>query len=388
MTVKSIPLFLVASLFGIDTAAQAALCQEKILCQEKTLGQEKKGAPPVKPAPDGSTVAGEVGALLEKSMHTTAWFPDGFCGSVLVAKGGKVLLEKSYGYANDSKQEPIRVDALWDWCSVTKQFTAAGVVKLAQGKKLSIEDPLTKIYPKAPADKGKVLLRHLLNHTSGMKGGDFKGVSPFDRDAVVKYILEQPVVDTPGDKWEYSNQAYFLLAAIIEKVSGQPYERFMKEQVFKPAGLTSATFIGEPDCDVKRVPLDDRGKGVPFAYGTRMSWGYRGAGGVVATVRDMLLWDTALRGNKLFKELDKEKLYTVGKNNYALGWEVSKESGKLRYEHSGHTGKVVTYYLREPESEIAVALAYSYEPTPHPKIVASNLALIARNGKAPPGLDR
>jgi CubicO group peptidase (beta-lactamase class C family) len=352
---------------------------------------QQKGGKPGKPDPsasDAGIVRGEVGAILEKTMHSPKWFPDGFCGSVLVAKGGEVLLEKSYGLADDAKKTPIATNALWDWCSITKQFTAAGVLRLEQEKKLSIDDAITKIFPKAPADKSKVTLRHLLNHTSGIEGGKFEGIDPFDREAVVKHILAQKLGSEPGSKWEYSNQAYFLLAALIEKVSGQPYERYMKEHLFKPAALQGATFIGEPDCDLRRVPLDDRGRGVAFAYGTRMSWGYRGAGGAVLTVRDMYLWDRALAGTKVLDDARKAKLYDVGLQGYALGWEVSRDSGKLRYEHSGHTGKVVTYYLRKPDSGIVVALAYSYEPQPHPKIVAANLALVARNGKAPPDFDK
>src|SRR6185295_9431037 len=148
---------------------------------------------------------------------------------------------------------------------------------------------------------------------------------------LMRWFLAGKVKTEPGTSWEYSNAAYFFLAGLIEKLTSKYYEDYVRENVFKPAELLDTYFIGDPKLPMDRVPLDDRGKGVKFAYGDKLSWGYRGAGGIVASVSDMLLWDRALRGTKVLSDAAKKKYYTVGLNNYALGWEVSNASGVTEY---------------------------------------------------------
>lgn len=342
---------------------------------------QKKGKPSKQSASADGVVQGEIGAKLEEYMTSKANFPNGFSGCVLVASKGEILLQRGYGIADADKDVKLGPDALWDWCSVTKQFTAAAVLKLEMQKKLSIEDPLKKFFPKCPDDKAGVTLRHMLNHTSGIGVPALEGVDPRDREEVVKAFLTAPIVSKPGEKWEYSNMAYVVLGVIIEKLSGKTYEGYCEEQLFEPAGMKDAGFVGDGKIDLKRVPRDARGHGPQFAYGYEMTWGYRGCGGAVASVKDMLLWHQALSGTKILSDAAKREYYTVGLNNYALGWEVSKDSGRLTYAHSGHTGQVVTYFLRDVDDDIVVALACNEEPATHPQITASNLAVIARKAK-------
>lgn len=330
---------------------------------------------------NGATVLGELGKELDLYMSSETNFPGGFCGVVLVAKGGDVLLEKGYGVMDADTKTPMPANALYDWCSVTKQFTAAAILKLEMQKKLSIEDPLKKLFPKCPKDKADIPLRLLLNHTSGIQNdGGLDNTKLTDREATIEMILNLPVVTKPGETWAYNNIAYFLLGAIVEKVSGTTLEKFCVEQLFAPAGM-EARLIGDPKLELARVPRDARGTGVQFAYGPQLTWGYKGAGGVVASVRDMLRWHQALAGDKVLGKAQKAEYYTVGKHDYALGWEVSRAAGELEYAHSGHTGKVVTYYLRWPEEDVVVALAYSYEPEPYPGVPARELARMAKKHK-------
>jgi CubicO group peptidase (beta-lactamase class C family) len=342
-----------------------------------------------KKAKDASEVVkGETGAVLERFMRSERNFPGGFSGTVLVAKGGEVLLAKGYGLEDAAAKRPMRADALWDWCSVTKQWTAAAILKLEMQKKLAIDWPLTKIYPQAPDDKKKITLRHLMNHTSAISSkASFNGVDLWSRDAFVDFALRLPVEAAPGTRWEYSNIAYFLLAAIVEKVTGGTYEKYVVDNVFKPAGMKDASFIGLPELDLKRVPKEADGTGPQFAYGNKMSWGYRGAGGIVASTRDLLAWHQALKGDKLLSAAAKQKYYTVGLEDYALGWEVKKDGRGLRYAHSGHTGKLVTFYLRDVENDVVVAYVSSDEPKVHPEITCTHLWMIAREGKLPPGAE-
>jgi CubicO group peptidase (beta-lactamase class C family) len=361
---------------GIAAAAVAAAVP---LCAQKP---GKKAKTP--PAASG-TVNGERGALLDRYVSDPQLVKEGLSGVVLVAKGEELLLEKGYGWLDAERKVPMPANAQVDWCSVSKQFTAACVLRLVLAKKLRLDDPLTRFFPKAPADKAKVTLRHLLNHTSGIDPGkDWSKVDPWSRESVAAKVLSAGFASPPGEKWEYSNAAYFLVAAIVEKVTGKPFERVMRDEVFGPAGMSDSGLIGDPQVDLARVPREDRGLGDQYAYGPRLSWGYRGAGGVVATVRDLWKWDRALRGEKVLPAALRKEYYQPALEGYALGWEVRNENGRTRYQHSGHTGKLVTYYLRILEDEIVVAIACNGEPSVHVAVLASNLAAIARTGKAPP----
>jgi CubicO group peptidase (beta-lactamase class C family) len=328
------------------------------------------------PKPEqGEVVLGGTGRRLDEHVRKLD-----FCGSVLVARKGEILLNKGYG-SMDEKETPMRADAMWDWASASKQFTAAAILKLEMMRKLSLDDSIRKHWKDAPKDKQKVTIRHLLDHTSGIRQPDSLGVDPRDRDAVVKRFLSLEVSWVPGSKWEYSNLSYWVLAALVEKVSGDSFEEFSIEHLFRPAGMEDACFIGWKDLDLARVPKDKRGKGVHFAYGYQMSWGYRGSGGAVVSLPEMLLWDRALRGDKILSKKAKDRMYEVGKNDYACGWFVDKSMGGTIYRHSGRVGETVTSYLRWIDEDIVVALARSEIPREHPDETAKALAAIARSAK-------
>lgn len=353
--------------------------------QEKKKGKEKGGK---KDVAAGATVLGERGEKADAYLREDLDRNDGgFCGSALVAVGGKIVLEKGYGPADEKAGKEIGVDALWDWASVSKQFTAAAVLRLQDMKKLDVDDPLKKFFPKAPADKAEVTLRQLLNHTSGIQSG-FRGEWNFDansRDSLIDLVLSLPMESKPGEKFDYSNSGYGFLAALVEKVSGKTFEEFCEKELFERAGLKGAKQIGMPGLDLARVPKIARGKGFTdrssdfaFAYGNRLTWGYRGCGGFVLTTGDMFLWDRALRGEKLLSKASKADLYTVGKNDYALGWEVKNLNGAKVAAHSGGVLGVATYYVRGLDDDFCIALAYSSEPKTPFEAVAGNLLRLAR----------
>ena len=371
-----------ASCSRIGTAARSAL-RSRSTVVPPAAEDERKGKPKRPATADPSAVVeGAAGQELDEFMQSAQHFPEGFNGCVLVAKEGAVLLAKGYGVAKADPPTPMRADALWDWCSVSKQFTAAAVLKLEMQKKLKLDDPLKKFWKDAPKDKQAITVRQLLNHTSGLPTApELDRAKLFDRDATAQGILAAPVVREPGKKWEYNNAAYFLLAALIERVSGESFEAYCRTNLFAPAGMKEAGFIGDGKADHARAPGDARGTKPPFAYGERMSWGYRGAGGALASVFDMLAWDEALRSDKLLSKAAKAQYYAVGLENYALGWEVTKGAGGLRAAHSGHTGNLVTYYLRLLDERVVIAIAYSYEPKTHPSITVEELLRIARSAK-------
>jgi CubicO group peptidase (beta-lactamase class C family) len=367
-------------------------------------------SPGKKPKPAGVIVEGDVGKQLDELLLATDKADGGFCGVALVASKGKVLLQKGYGIADAEGNKPMPPDALYDWASVTKQFTATAMLRLIDAsrlddaglrklparkvadaqhnkkwRKLSLDDPLSRFYPDVARDKAAVTLRQLLNHTSGIESG-FKNDWKFDaqdRDSLMKLVLGLPMTSKPGEKWDYSNSAYAFVAGLIEVITEMSFEDYCDEMLWKPAGMKSATQIGRPNLDLARVPKIDRGKGFPdrpkdlaFAYGNKMNWGYRGCGGVVAPTEDMLAWDRALRDPKFLSKESLEELYKPALNKYALGWEIE---GK-RAEHSGGVRGVVTYYLRHLERDYVVALACTYTPKAHPKLTANQLAKVVEGG--------
>lgn len=347
------------------------------LCAPALTAQKGKAK-----AGDDATVHGKLGDELDGIVAAFDAAAGGFAGVVLVARDGRILLEKGYGVHDAATGRPVGVDSLWDWASVTKQFTAAALLRLQDKKKLDLDDPLRKHWPKTPADKKGVTVRHLLEHTSGIQAG-FRGEWEFDssrRTSLEELVLALPVESKPGEKHEYSNSGYALAAALVEKLSGKSFEDYCRQELFAPAGMKDAGMIGDRELDLDRVPKIERGVGFTdrpaefrFAYGNTLGWGYRGSGGVVATARDMFAWDQALRGTRLLSAKARKELFTVAKDDYALGWMVRRlPAGECAF-HSGGVLGVVTMYYRLLDADVVVALACNYTPKDNPARLAEQL---------------
>src|SRR5687767_11723839 len=185
--------------------------------------------------------------LLDSMANLYAQLKD-FNGSVLVAQKGNVLLEKGYGYKDVTQKTKVDANSLYQYGSVTKQFTAALVMYLQEKGKLNVEDKLSKYYPDLPfADS--VSIYHLLTHTSGIynytNNGSFmaaEAVKPANDQKILALFRDQPLQFKPGTKFSYSNSGYSLLGYIIEKASGKPYEKLMREVILDPAGMSTAGF--------------------------------------------------------------------------------------------------------------------------------------------------
>lgn len=291
-----------------------------------------------------------------------------FWGTVLVARQGEVLLAKGYGMA-DFDQRPNTPDTLFEIASTSKQVTATAILRLAQDKKLKLDDPLARFFKGVPADKQAVTLRHLLHHTSGIDNETgLPYGSPATRDEFVKLVLAAPMISKPGEKFAYFNSGYAVLAAVVEVVTGQGFEAFCHARLFKPAKLTDTGFINEPQLDRKRdtARRDDRpgmsGTACNWFYG----WGYRGMGGVVTTVRDLLRWDQALRGDKILKPEWREVLYTPSLERYACGWLVSSTPrGTRKAEHAGGVAGYGCQLARYLEDDVCIAVLSNGKTSMH-----------------------
>ncbi len=220
----------------------------------------------------------------------------GFSGAVMVVKGGEVVLHDGYGLADRDKNIPVNKDTVFDIGSITKRFTRAAILKLEEQGKLKRSDTLSSIIDDVPADKAGITIEQVLEHTAGFHEyhdtkGDFEEM---DREQALKTILNQKLRFEPGDHMEYSNSGYGLLAVIIELVSEQSYPSFLKEYLFKPAGLTRTGFYRDPLWEEDEVAIGYEGRKIgkinsPY-YWPHMTWALVGGGGMVSSVGELYKW--------------------------------------------------------------------------------------------------
>jgi CubicO group peptidase (beta-lactamase class C family) len=232
--------------------------------------------------------------------------------AVAVVENGRVRLARGYGFADLEQRTPVRADTVFRIGSVTKEFTAAAILLLAERGRLSLDDRLVKYFPEFPrADE--VTIRQLLNHTSGISNYTaaaqfFPAVAPRDYTAAdfVKVIAAaDPLYDfTPGTSWSYSNSGYFLLGGVIERVSGQSYSAFLEANFFRPLGLRAT----KPDDLAEIVPGRAEGydkdpdRPGAFRNASHLSMSVAAAAGAMrSTVGDLARWHEALLGGRVLK---------------------------------------------------------------------------------------
>ena len=328
-------------------------------------------------ADPGAVVNGALGRALD--AHLTAQEKLGLHATALVAKGNEILLHKGYGFAIREKQRRNTVETIFDIGSITKQFTAAAVMKLESQGRLSTGDPLSKHFENVPPDKSAVTLHHLLTHTSGLDDayGEDTAVAP--RNETVQLILGKPLLSTPGTKYRYSNPGYSLLAAIVEKQSGQPWERYLAETFFKPAGMLK-TGYRLPKWNLDDMSHNynkDKDNGMPFerVWGpVGPYWHLFGNGGVLMTTGDMYRWHQALEGPSALPEAAKKKMWTgyvrTGspvEEHYGYGWTTRKtERGTTVVAHGGGSSfGVSAAFHRFLDDKVVVILFSNSLPVPN-----------------------
>lgn len=276
----------------------------------------------------------------------------GFSGAVLVEQNGEVVFGKGYGMANREKRIPWSLDSVYSLGSITKQFTGAAIVKLQTEGKLSVNDPLIKWIPDLPADKSQITLHHLLTHSAGAPdalGGDFDPTAT--EEWLIKTFGETKLLWGPedfGKKYAYSNVGYSLLAIVVNRASGIPYEAYLKKSFFEPLGMTMTGYTNanwKPE-DFAHGYERDRDDGMvvlKHALPDGPNWNLRGNGGICTTFDDMRTWHHALIEHRALdaasvKLLETPFVQEEGETTfYSYGWVVAMNpDGTLRYR--GHNG--------------------------------------------------
>src|ERR1700682_1866139 len=167
----------------------------------------------------------------------------GFSGSVIVERRGEVILRKGYGQADRRAHVPVTPETAFNIASLDKQFISAAILRLEELGKLKTTDTLGQFFDFVPADKKDIPLHQVLSHTSGLQNTYWDKHPTLTREQFVRFILtEQKLESAPGTDWSYSNSGFILLERVIELASGQPYERFLHDALFVPAGMENTGF--------------------------------------------------------------------------------------------------------------------------------------------------
>ena len=321
-------------------------------------------------------------ALMEKLARESNE-KGGFNGAWLYAEKGEIVSKGALGWRDPENTLPLTEDTIFQLASVSKQFTASAVMLIVRQGLLGLDDKLVQYFPELTAYEG-VTVRQMLNHTSGIPDY-FEDEDWFvdilhkenrvpGNGEIPRFLCETKLKPSfaPGEKLEYSNTAYDLLALLVEKLSGVPYEEFLQKNIFEPAGMTSTRA-----CHVRRdgVPFDNYAHATVFENGrfvadvdseedgeeVRALDGLNGDDYVYTNLRDMLTWDRALREGKVLSLEEQKLMYTPAKLNsgeeavydeedglgYGFGWAVGRdEKLGLVVSHSGGMPGVITWFER------------------------------------------
>ena len=307
---------------------------------------------------------------------------DSFNGAWLYAEKGEIVSKGVLGFRDPEDTLPIAEDTIFQLASVTKQFTAAAVMLVRREGLLDFGDEITKFFPELTAYKG-VTVRHLLTHTSGIPDY-FDDADWFIRiwkeekrvpgnDEILRFLCETEAKPyfAPGEGLHYSNTGYNLLALLVERLSGVPFEEFLQKNIFEPAGMTSTRC-----CHIRRdgVPFDNYARATVYDDGKCVADidsaeegdvvafdGLNGDDYVYTNIFDMLIWDRALREGKVLTLEEQQLMYTPAKLNsgedavydeddrlgYGFGWAIGRdEEHGLVVSHSGGMPGVSTWFER------------------------------------------
>ena len=298
---------------------------------------------------------------------------NGYSASVLVAKKGDIILSKGYGWSDRKMKKANTSSSVFNIGSITKQFTAAAILKLVEQGKLNTSDKISLFYSEAPIDKKDITIHQLLTHTSGVspRTGGFR-YDEASQEQFLKVFFEAELSSNPGIKHQYANANYIMLAAIIELVSKQAYATFLKENFWEPlsmnnTGYKSISFNSEQIAhgyyfDYTDAVWKDWGTTQEHLPYNNNHWYSIGKGDMYSTTEDLYKWHIALETNAVLNANSKELLETPfvvenqgGNTYYAYGWATFKtKTGKKVVWHNGSNGIYFANFVRFVDDDIVV----------------------------------
>jgi CubicO group peptidase (beta-lactamase class C family) len=315
--------------------------------------------------------------------------------SVAVLRGDSVLLARGYGVANLEHHVAATDSTIYQSGSVGKQFTSAAIVILAREGRLGLDDPIRKYLPETPESWGRITVRHLLTHTSGIPDYtanlvDFR--RDYTEEALVRLYSRLPLDFQPGATWSYSNTGYALLGFIVRRVTGQFYGDYLEERVFQPLGMRTARVISEADI----VP--NRAGGYVLVDGEikNQSWvspslNTTADGALYFTVNDMTRWAIGLNHARIPDSAGLAMSWTPVRLNdggtypYGFGWRIDDQRGHPRIGHGGSWQGFRSSIQRYPEYDLTI-IALANLDAAMPELVTTTIAGILEPALLPPHL--
>jgi CubicO group peptidase (beta-lactamase class C family) len=285
--------------------------------------------------PAGEIVRGDVGEALDRFVRGMTG--QGYSGAILVSRGGEILLLEGYGLADRERSVPNTSETLFDIASVSKTFTAAAVLDLEEDGLLRTDDLVSRTLGAFPEPKSAATIHHLLTHTAGMA---VRG-TPLEydtRQAFIESMRNAPLESAPGEAFRYTTAGYTLLAAIVEEVTGQPFETVLRERLFEPACMDSTRYVWEVDASRSPLAIGYAGETVDELEPTPAEedvWGKRGPGGFATTVGDLYRWILALGSDAILSDASKKKMFTAWVGDEGYGWHVIETDHGTLYRRGG-----------------------------------------------------
>lgn len=329
-------------------------------------------------------------------QYLQASVANGFSASVLVAQNGEILLSKGYGYADRNRKIPNTPSTVFNIGSVTKQFTAAGILKLSEQKRLSLSDSLYTFFPNIPSDKASITLHQLLTHTSGISpaSGGFRYHSA-EKEVAIREILSTELPYPSGTKHTYANANYILLAAIIELTANLDYESFLINNFFEPLQMNHTGYrnLNEENTVIAHGYYFDDTQGNWQDWGItkghlpegKNHWYSIGKGDIQSSVIDLYKWHIALQNNLLLTPKSKALLEHphVPENDestsfYGYGWAIFKNSKNRKIvTHNGSNGIYFADFIRLIEDDLVIIVLANKRLNTNSENVAWEIARMA-----------
>lgn len=292
-----------------------------------------------------------------------------FHGSVLIAKNGKVVFKEHYGYADFKEKTKIDDNSVFQLASVSKQFTAAAVLILKDRKQLSLDDKVTKFFPDFPYEE--VNIRHLLNHTSGLPKYFWLAEHKWDKeyapsnkemmDLIAEHKLDR--FFRAGANFDYSNTGYFVLSAIVEKVSNKEFGQFLQDEIFVPLNMRQTFVYRFGQDSIKEDQLSGyrlyRRRWHAPIKGT-VNDAVVGDKNVYSTTEDMMKWVQGLNSGRLISSQSLEEMYSKGVTRYnrqvpyGFGFRIKEDEEQKVIYHNGRWNGFSTSLMQYPDDDLVV----------------------------------
>lgn len=303
--------------------------------------------------------------------------------TVAVVKNGHAVVNKGYGMANVELQVPVTAESVIRLGSVSKQFFATAILKLMEEGKLSIDDSVHKFFPDAPEIWRPIQVKHLLSHSSGLKreGPAYKNSLIQPDLVIIRSAYPLPLDHKTGEKYQYCNLAYFMLAEIITQLSKMPWQHYIRDSLFLPAGMKNSGMT-----DFYPI-IPNRASGYMYRKDTLVNaeamYAVRPSGGFLSTSNDMILWDKALREKKiilrkenwdlLWKPFIKTSHDAGSTSYYGFGWIVDEYNGRKIVAHGGANIGFRSYYMRFINDGLSIIIMTNTDEA-NPTAIARALA--------------